>query len=257
MWKYYAVTGHPYPAFHSYYYRVDPSWVFRDSGNCNDFPDNNFKLFAHSDANGPYSGQSYYYEHRSPDFTATSNPGIYSPYIPTNVVYQTYFTGGPNPRDEWIKIEAEIKYTNQSDGYIKMWRNGTQGTTYNGITDYSSSFPGNRTDAIGGYARCYNNPTNWRYFADVYVDTSWARIVLANSSSLSTATIKEMQIPSAWANGSITATVNLGKFSSGQTTYLFVFDSDGVSNSTGYQVTIGGSTPTILSSPTNLRILSD
>ena len=79
-----------------------------------------------------------------------------------------------------------------------------------------------RTIAIGGYARMQGYTTNWRYFDDIYIDTSLARVVLADKPALSEATIIENQIPTAWSDGSITATVNLGKFTQGQTAYLFV-----------------------------------
>jgi hypothetical protein len=83
-------------------------------------------------------------------------------------------------------------------------------------------------------------PSNWRYWDDVYVDTTLSRIVLADQPVLSQATIIENQIPSAWSDGSITATVNLGKFTQGQPVYLFVVDSTGTPSAAGLPVTAGG-----------------
>ncbi len=52
---------------------------------------------------------------------------------------------------QWSKIELEIKYTNQSDGYIKLWENGKLKVDYSGHTDrYAGS---SRAEGIGGYAR--------------------------------------------------------------------------------------------------------
>jgi hypothetical protein len=109
---------------------------------------------------------------------------------------------------------------------------------YVGPTD---TFPGTRrTVGIGGYARMEGYTSNWRYFDDVYLDTTLARVVLADTPVLSQATIIENQIPSAWSDGSITATVNLGKFAQGQTAYLFVVDASGTPSASGVAVTAGG-----------------
>jgi hypothetical protein len=94
---------------------------------------------------------------------------------------------------------------------------------------------------------------NWRYFADVYLDYTPARVVLANNSVLGQATIIEPQIPSAWTASSISVSVNLGKFASGQTAYLFVFDSTGTASAAGFPITVGGATTT-LPAPSNLRV---
>jgi hypothetical protein len=86
--------------------------------------------------------------------------------------------------------------------------------------------------------------SNWRYFDDAYLDTTLSRVVLADKSALSRATIIENQIPSSWNDGSITATVNLGKFAQGQAAYLFVVDSSGTPSATGVAVTAGGTAAT-------------
>jgi hypothetical protein len=86
--------------------------------------------------------------------------------------------------------------------------------------------------------------SNWRYYDDIYVDLGLARVVLANNTVLSRATIIENQIPTSWSDGSITATVNLGQFTQGQTAYLFVVDATGTPNATGAAVTAGGTAST-------------
>src|SRR5690606_26685202 len=162
-----------------------------------------------------------------------------------------WFGSAVNPMSGvWSKIEVEIKYTNQKDGYIKLWENGKLRVDYRGTTD---RYPGTqRSEAIGGYARVTNS-NNWRYFADIYLDHSRARVVLANNASLSSATIIEPQIPSAWSDGSISAQVNLGKFTAGQTAYLFVVDPSGVVSASGYPVKIGGTTTTP-NAPSNVTV---
>jgi hypothetical protein len=247
--KAYNITSFPQPVFISYYYRVDDNWNFCSG-------DNNFKLGSHAVGVGPYSDPYWYYEHRNPDFTANSTPGIYTPYIPSSSGRtHTFFNGtATNPKGRWVKIEYEALYSPQSNGYVKIWDDGRLGTQYNGVTDPSSA-TGTRTEAIGGYARCSGYTSNWRYFADVYLDTSRARVVLANAANYNQASIREVQIPSSWSNNSINVSVNLGKFSSGQTAYLFVVDSNGTVSASGLPITIGsGSGSAQLPAPSNLTV---
>lgn len=86
------------------------------------------------------------------------------------------------------------------------------------------------------------NVNAWRYFDDIYIDTTFQRVMLCNNQTLLAdgTDVCEPQIPSAWADGSITVTVNQGALSAG-TNYLFVFDSDNAANGTGYPVTLGNS----------------
>ena len=86
---------------------------------------------------------------------------------------------------------------------------------------------------------CRASASNWRYYDDVYLDTSLSRIVLADKPVLRQATIIENQIPSAWSDTSITATVNLGKFVAGAAVYLFVVDSTGTASPSGLALTAG------------------
>lgn len=82
---------------------------------------------------------------------------------------------------------------------------------------------------------------------DCYISYTRARIILSDSSTWSTsvASHRELQLPTAWSTTSITATVNMGSFTTG-TAYLYIVDSNGlVSN--GYAITLGGTegTPTV------------
>jgi len=97
----------------------------------------------------------------------------------------------------------------------------------------------------------------WVYMDDVYIDNSLSRVVLANNQNYNQATITEPQIPSAWADGSITAKVNLGKLPDSGTAYVFVFDSNNQPNSVGYPVTLGssGGDTTPPAAPTGLSVI--
>jgi hypothetical protein len=90
---------------------------------------------------------------------------------------------------------------------------------------------------------------------------SRARVELCAESTWSGRKHCEIQIPSAWSANAITLTVNKASFTSGQTAYLYVVDSSGNVNSSGYLVTIGsgGGTPppadtTPPAPPTGLKV---
>jgi len=97
--------------------------------------------------------------------------------------------------------------------------------------------PGNTNDYRGGVL-----DSNWRFFDDLYIDSSLARVVLADDSVYNNATIVEPQIPQTWTDTGITVEVNTGAFPNG-TAYVFVFDSLGVPNATGYSVTVADAAP--------------
>jgi hypothetical protein len=72
------------------------------------------------------------------------------------------------------------------------------------------------------------------YFDDVYIDDSWARVVIADQPTLEASTHREIQIPSAWSDTSVTITVNQGSFPSLVGAYLYIIDSNGNVNADGY-----------------------
>lgn len=93
---------------------------------------------------------------------------------------------------------------------------GSNGPCYLVLTDSAASSKGNgRT-----------HPDAFRYFDDLYVDTSLARVVLANAPSYGAATIVEPQIPVTWSDTQVEARVNLGALPDSGTAYLCVFDAN-------------------------------
>jgi hypothetical protein len=154
----------------------------------------------------------------------------------------------------WQKSELLIKWTTATTGYVKYFENNTYlgggllvvdyagKTIYTGITSASES--------IGGYSRrqgvvpadtthylstgTAGTYTLWRYYADVYYDrqtTGQARFVMTNSATyvLGDGNIVEIQPYTAWANGSVTLTINKGNLSSGTAKIWFVDEVNGVS----------------------------
>lgn len=240
FWKNRTFASYPAYTYASWYQRIQNNWVF-GLGNP---ADDNLKTFAFSVCCSPYELPNNWYIEYNPRPQSTSDtPGWNinddgaSLQFPDRNGHNSFWGSAVNPMSGvWTKIEVEIKYTNQTNGYIKLWENGTQKINYVGRTD---SYAGmDRTEGIGGYARSQGSANNWRYFTDVYLDYTPARIVLANNATLSLATIVENQIPTSWSDTSITFVANLGKFNSGQTAHLFVVNLCGQPSDSGIQVPI-------------------
>lgn len=252
LFKNRTISSYPAYTYASWYQRADDAWTF-----CGD---NNYKVFDYSKGTSPYTfPENWYIEYNPRPTSLTSGAGWHLLDDALGQANQSlqdsnswWWDNAVNPMSGvWSKVELEIKYTNQSDGYIKLWENGVLRVDYAGSTD---KYPAtSRSEGIGGYVRCSGYANNWRYYADVYLDYSRSRVVLANNVDLSKATIVETQIPSSWSNNSVTVTGNLGKLTSGQTAYLFVFDSNGQRNATGFAVTVGGTGTNTLNAPANLH----
>ena len=237
MYKTIALPAMPFYIYASWYQRNDDQWHFGG--------DNNLKTFDYSEGESPYATNKSWYTCYGPPHPDSTTDGAQwtnetsTPLLnPDRNGHNAWWGSAVNPMaGKWSKVEIAIKVTDQPDGYINVWENGHAVLNYAGLTDnYGGT---KRTIAVGGYARM-QFPSNWRYWDDVYVDTTLSRIVLADQPVLSQATIVENQIPSAWSDGSITATVNLGKFTQGQPVYLFVVDSTGTPSAAGLPVTAGG-----------------
>lgn len=77
------------------------------------------------------------------------------------------------------------------------------------------------------------------YFDDIYIDNSWARVIIGDQPTYESCAKREMQIPASWSNESIQFDVNQGSFNNGQQAYLYVVDSEGAVNTNGYLITFG------------------
>lgn len=141
-----------------------------------------------------------------------------------------------------------------ADGYFAFYTNGVLGVEIP-YTDYSRKVWKMKDNSSHGSAPMVMNyvvhgvkanttfPSNYRYWADdIYLDKTWARVMIGDASKWAASSHKEPQIPSVWANGNITVTVNTGTFTADQQVYLYVVDSTGAVNSNGYPITIGRNT---------------
>ena len=69
---------------------------------------------------------------------------------------------------------------------------------------------------------------------DIYISTSQARVEICEAAQWASCRKKEIQYPTAWADGRISVRLNKGGRSSLSGAYLYVVDSTGAANANGY-----------------------
>lgn len=159
-----------------------------------------------------------------------------------------------NPITGWRKYEWELTI-DTANGTTRYYDLASSTTAHLSFTGQDTSCTASGTPhhiSCGGFGRPYGRPDNWRYFMDLYVDATWQRVILGNASTLAACTTREVQIPTAWTDASVTIKVNRGLFSDSATIYLYVYDATGQANANGFLVASGDTKPP--SPPKNLRI---
>jgi hypothetical protein len=151
------------------------------------------------------------------------------PYPPTNPI--------------WLNLAMQVDQNDLMEGSLTVWSTNFKG----GAILRQSSTHQVRNEKkylnaikIGEYIGS-GGDSSTLYYDNIYIDNSWARVELGDKGNYNECTIREIQIPSAWSENSITITVNQGSFAYGKTVYLYAIDPNGNSNSQGYPITIGGS----------------
>lgn len=149
----------------------------------------------------------------------------------------------------WVTWEIQEKKgtVDKYDGSLKWWENSilkVSSSPKNVTTKYPTDtyctilFQDFWTETVAGKSYL-NNAKD--YLDDVYMDDTWARVMIGNASTFDACTQREPLIPTTWSTSSITAYFNQGAFSNGSKVYLFVIDSNG-NTSLGKEITIGGTT---------------
>jgi len=90
------------------------------------------------------------------------------------------------------------------------------------------------------------NGPDYYYVDDVYIDTTWARVMIGDELNFDDCTSLEIQIPIAWNSGTgeISITLNQGAMDSLEGKYLFVIDSTNTP-STGYLLSESSANPIV------------
>lgn len=161
---------------------------------------------------------------------------------------------GHPPANVWNTEEVQISKSklDVADGTFRWWENGVRKSNATGLKNRTTAYPGDwsrlylenfnhtATQVPGGLTTAEQEPPAgaYVYWDDVYIDTTWSRVMIGNASTYDACTHREPLIPTAWSSTSITAYFNQGSFSNGQSVYVFVVDSDGNASS-GKTIKIG------------------
>jgi len=172
-----------------------------------------------------WTGRQLTYSRVAPDTTLTTSGAPWA-----------HWQGVTN---EWNKCEMLLNSEGAltSEGYLVCKTNNTEifhPTDLGGLSSF------NLVDLIGFDPSVPSNLDSVAVdFTDIYVDTTFARVILGDAPTYNDVRHTEAQIPEAWSEDGITIRVNQGSFLSGQQVYVYVFDQAGaVSN--GLLVTLGG-----------------
>ena len=151
-----------------------------------------------------------------------------------------------NTQNTWQRVDIDILTSSSSSGTLNVtgYRSGTavNSTTFNNF--YTS--PGSAWQYVvwqnyfgTGGTGSMTDGNIW--FKDIYVSHGTrARVEVCNSSTWSARQTCMIQPASAWSASSATIRVNRGAFGAASTAYLYLIDSTGAVNSTGFAVTFGG-----------------
>lgn len=129
------------------------------------------------------------------------------------------------------------------NGYYEFIQSGTQMQIYNGnfpteISPLYGTSSGNGLRLMDNFTDAGDINGTQVWMDDLYLDDTWARVIVGNASTLAACTVREMQIPTAWSTGSITVQINRGSFGSSASAWLYVIDSNNVASS-GQAITFG------------------
>jgi len=167
-------------------------------------------------------------------------------------------------KGEWKRLSLWIRGAATNTGQVHMWTLDDTGVVElladNNVATLFSFDDYNYWERIhvNGYGR--ETPNCHPMFDDIYVATginARARVEIGNNRNYNECTKLSICTVNNWSNSTINATVRLGNFRSGETTYLFVFDADNNVNLQGKSITIGedGGIDPPVDNPTGLSIV--
>jgi hypothetical protein len=153
----------------------------------------------------------------------------------------------------WHLIQVEFgenSGVDRADGRLRLWIDGQlYDDTRTLVTNVGTDGPAvnKRPFIIGLYDSWPPSDAPvanmFGYYADIYVDNTFARVEIGDAPRYDDCTHREIQYPLSWGAGSIAIRVNQGAFAAGRTAYLFVVDDSGRVNPVGFPITFGGPAP--------------
>ena len=180
--------------------------------------------------------------------------GGYSPAGGVHCSNNSHYGPFPPGQDTNWHSEQYFIQTNSAndaaDARFSVWYDSMSGTVTGRKTD-TAAVSGNYAsgefyvmdDPATGGATPVPASTATVSFDDLYIDSSWKRIYIANSSVLSTASVTEPGIPKAWSDTSVEFYFHQGRLANGSTNWVFVCDGSDIDLddcSSGKQFFVGG-----------------
>ncbi len=198
------------------------------------------------------------------DNEASGNPRVFAENTMSNSMY---LTGSSSTiqgiqKNQWKTEEIALRQSsarNVADAFWQQTSNGVASQAYPNLVTSTSSYP-------GPYADLYWHQSERTGFSSssgkviaydlVYIDDSWARVVVTDSSSWNTSAQKkvEIQVPVSWADDKITVLLRQGALGGLSGKYLYVIKSDGKPvSTTGFPVE-GGVAAVAPNPPTSVTV---
>lgn len=140
-----------------------------------------------------------------------------------------YEAGTPGQADAYSKVEYNCQLKNETHTLCDIESGGQ---------DWDQLIVGGQASTLAqgvcpaGTQGCY---TFWDH---VYFDTSWMRIEIGNNPVYDNCTRRAVQVPTAWSQAEVVASVHMGQFSPSEDLYAFVIDENNVP-SNGYPIRVG------------------
>ena len=165
-----------------------------------------------------------------------------------------YWANAKTNTSNWVHKELFVK-ASSANGV----KDGTLRERFDGVDKHSGTIISKSDVAPASWVSHYVvhgvaanksswNPTAWsssnNFWADdLYVDTTWQRVMIGDASTFSACRKFGFIVPSAWSATSITGTLQFHSqdFPAQTTAYAYVFDTTNTPNTTGKSIVIGGS----------------
>ena len=157
---------------------------------------------------------------------------------------QSFFSKGT-----WHLLQFEFAENSAvlaSDGVMRFWVDGTLRFNATNLVTREDTNVFKRPFIIGfdsvwapntALGESDDAPNDYT-MDEIYMDTSWARVELLNSSTYGAATKREIQVPESWTDTGIVFRTRQGVFTNGEPAWLFVTTSNGT-RSAGCPLIVG------------------
>jgi hypothetical protein len=195
-------------------------------------------------SSGNIQGPNFYFGSSLGRLGIEGIPTVYADYTMAGNILAT----AKGPLNQWYTEEMSIKANSSSDAadadfrlavnggpYLMQFPNQTYMTNAFKIKTDSGYANDGRMQIAFPVHMIVEGSDGWvptaagsQYWADdVYVDTTWQRVMIGDSPQFLSCTVREIQIPTAWSDGSISVIANLKAFPANKNKYLFVVDRAG------------------------------